>query len=175
MNTLFRAVLTINSLSYFAVLYLLNKGIPLPCQRFGASAIVYVLVPIIMAVFLFTMFGYLSMDTCNSIPKKIEIVNSEYLPIYLGYFFVALSIGNWVTFCVVFFMLFIFIFNSYAICFNPLFTIADYKFYKITKDNDEYIYVISKRKLIGIEPCKLGSLARINDCTFFECKTEEAK
>lgn len=96
----------------------------------------------------------------------IETANDAFLPSYLGYFFVALSIGNIDTFLYVFGMIFIFIFFSKISYFNPVFLIFGYKFFHLTNSSGLKIVVITKKELKIPLEVEFHNLKRINNYTF---------
>lgn len=84
--------------------------------------------------------------------QKVSSANKEYLPVYLSYFFVSLSIpgsgqeGAAYEVLVVF-VLIIWIFTSLTTTyyFNPLLLLMGYKFYNVTTSNGIELFVISRR------------------------------
>lgn len=62
---------------------------------------------------------------------NIEPANDAFLPTYLGYFFVALSVTSINMFMIVFGIIAIFIYYSRISYFNPLFFLLGYKFYYV--------------------------------------------
>ena len=100
----------------------------------------------------------------------IELANDAYLPSYLGYFFVALSIptNDILTLLFVFSILFLFVFCSQALYYNPLFLILGYKFYYVTNSKSMKIFIISKRELRICDSFTFNKLKRINNYTFID-------
>lgn len=98
------------------------------------------------------------------------MANDGYLPSYLGYFFVALSIpGKDIqTLSLVFGILFVFVFFSRTVYYNPLFLIFGYKFYYVTKENDMKVFIISRKDIHDIKGLVFTKLRRINDFTFID-------
>ena len=94
--------------------------------------------------------------------------NNSFLPSYLGYFFVALSVGNWETLWFVYGVLFIFTFLSQALYFNPLFLIFGYEFYNVKTKNGTAIFLISRQKYKTPSDIYISTAFRINNYTFIE-------
>lgn len=84
--------------------------------------------------------------------QKVSSANKDYLPVYLSYFFVSLSIpgssqeGIAYDVLVVFFLI-IWTFTSLTTTyyFNPLLLLMGYKFYNVTSNNGIELFVISRR------------------------------
>ena len=69
---------------------------------------------------------------------------------------------------IIFFIIFIFIFCSQALYYNPLFLIFGYKFYYVTNSKKMKIFIISKREINGDGNLIFENLKRINDYTFID-------
>ena len=100
--------------------------------------------------------------------KSIEQANNAFLPSYLGYFFVALSVPYVDTLIFVFAILFVFTFLSQTLYFNPLFLIFKYHFYYLTTTNEIKIFIITRRILKDPKNTEFEQLRRINDFTFID-------
>lgn len=98
----------------------------------------------------------------------VEFANNSFLPSYLGYFFVALSIPNLPTLVFVYGLLFIFTFMSQALYFNPLFLILGYKFYNLTTAKGSVVFLISKSNFRTPGAVIVPEASRINGYTFLE-------
>ena len=84
--------------------------------------------------------------------QKVSSANKDYLPVYLSYFFVSLSIPGSVHEGIAYevlivFILIIWIFTSLTTTyyFNPLLLLTGYKFYNVTSNNGIELFVISRR------------------------------
>ncbi len=99
---------------------------------------------------------------------EIKQINSDFLPSYLGYFFVALSIQNIQALLFIFITLFIFIYRSQIFYFNPFFLIIGYKYYEIKDDSSSSKIVISKRDITTVKNLYFDSLTKINNYTFMD-------
>lgn len=178
MRSLFKILLTINATSLICVLYLIKEEIVI-LNILGwcwcgipnyVSYIIYILIPMLTTyISLIISTYFLSKDTIsvNSI-TDMEQANNAYLPSYLGYFFVALSVNNCNTLIFVFIILFIFTFLSQTLYFNPLFLIWGYKFYYLTTNKNVKIFVITKKEFRNPKEIELVDLRRINDFTFID-------
>jgi hypothetical protein len=102
--------------------------------------------------------------------SSIEYANNAFLPSYLGYFFVALSIPNLETLGFVYAILFVFTYFSQALYFNPLFLIFGFNFYNVTTNRGTVIFLVSKKKFRQPADIAIPEARRINGYTFLETK-----
>ena len=100
--------------------------------------------------------------------EEIELASHSFLPNYLGYFFVALSIPNVTTLIYVYAVIFVFTHLSQALSFNPLFLLFGYQFYFVTGEDGTKIFLITKQKMKVYQDAELNNLRRINDFTFID-------
>lgn len=117
-------------------------------------------------IFLWAVTG-LDNESISNI-RSIEPVNDNFLPTYLGYFFVAVSItSNWV-FC--YFMLLVLSFNLFSkiYFFNPSLLLSGFKFYHLISDKGVKTLLISKEDLRSQEDVTSSNYKRINDFTFIK-------
>lgn len=179
MNFAFRLLLTFNATSLLIIIYLVQKGQTLgnffpQCQHLVAlpnaiSYIVYLLVPILLTGLSILLSSKLGRDSFKSSEiVGIEHANNSFLPSYLGYFFVALSVSNWETLAFVYGVLFIFTFLSQALYFNPLFLLYGFDFYNITTKNGAVIFLISRKRYKTPDEIDISTAYRINNYTFIE-------
>ena len=156
-----------NSLSLLLVIYLVINSRWLLNDR-TTSCIVYLLTIFIGTFFCICISGLLSNDSIDGGIKSVELANDTFLPVYLSYFFVALSIKDLETIVLVFIILLLFTAFSSSIYFNPLYVFFGYNIYKIDKENGTSIYIICKKKKNIDKYFSFSNLKRINDHTFFE-------
>lgn len=179
-NLIFRLFLTFNSTSLILVVYsiknqtIINPLAPsLKSLPHYVSYIIYLMIPILLTLFSLFISKYLTEDSIeaeNNVPivKEVEQANNSYLPSYLGYFFVALSINYGDTLIFTYAILFAFTFLSQTLYFNPLFLIFGYHFYYITTTTNIKIFIITKRNLKNPDKLDFPQLKRINDFTFID-------
>lgn len=181
-NIAFRLLLTFNATSLLVIIFLVQKGYTLGYFLANVSCLdrlntlpntvsymLYLLVPLLSTRLSIACSSYLGRDAFKQGEvASIEHANNSFLPSYLGYFFVALSIGNWETLVFVYALLFIFTFKSQALYFNPLFLVFKYDFYNITTLNGTAIFLISRHKYRKPDDVVIATAFRINNYTFFE-------
>ncbi len=181
-NIAFRLLLSFNATSLLVIIFLVQKGYTLSyfladmanldwlnTLPNAVSYVLYVLVPLLstgLSILLSSKLG--KDDFKQGEVASIEHANNSFLPSYLGYFFVALSIGNWETLAFVYAILFVFTFLSQALYFNPLFLIFGYEFYNITTRNGTAIFLISRCKYKKPDEVAISKAFRINNYTFIE-------
>lgn len=185
MNQVFRLLLTFNATSLLVIIFLVQKKYTLgyfftkcPYLPYRPDFIdlpnyysyaLYLLVPILltgMSILLSSFLGkdsFLSGDIIN-----VEHANNSFLPSYLGYFFVALSIANWETLWFVYGVLFMFTFRSQALYFNPIFLLFGFDFYNITTKNGAVVFLISRNSFKTPASINIARVRRINNHTFIE-------
>lgn len=101
--------------------------------------------------------------------KEISLADNSFLPVYLGYFFVSLSIGNLETMVFIFLLIFTFTYISQTQYFNPAFLLMGYHFYDVSTQQGTRIFVIYKGEVIrNPREILFENLKRINDTTFIE-------
>ena len=98
---------------------------------------------------------------------EIENANESFLPSYLGYFFVALSINDLQLLIIVFIIILIFVYKSQFAHFNPLLLLLGYKYYYYKIGNSKNL-LITKKILKKSEEVKISKLIRLNDFTFLD-------
>jgi hypothetical protein len=133
------------------------------------SYLSYVLIPILLTGISILLSSKLGKDQFKEYSvESIEHANNSFLPSYLGYFFVALSVSNLETLRFVYALLFIFTFLSQALYFNPLFLIFGYEFYNIKTKNGAVVFLISRKKYKIPTDIDIPIVFRINNYTFIE-------
>lgn len=179
-NLLFRLFLTFNATSLILVIYLVKTEKVLNGLWWRLAALphfvsysIYFLIPVVLTYFSLLLSNWLANDSIEnengvSAIKQIEPANNTYLPSYLGYFFVALSVPNCNTLLFVYAILFLFTFLSQTLYFNPLFLVFDYHFYYMTTANNIKIFLITRKKLKDPSKLEFPKLKRINDFTFID-------
>ena len=170
-HTMFNLMLSLSASAYVAVVFLIKEGIAfsfLPQKLEHVSYIVYLMVPVFVAWLCLRLSKHLSVCGMECQIEEIELASHSFLPNYLGYFFVALSIPNVTTFIYVYVVIFAFIHLSQALSFNPLFLLFGYQFYFVRGEDGTKIFLITKQKMKVYQDAELNNLRRINDFTFID-------
>ena len=178
-NFAYRLLLTITATSLLLIIFVVQKGytfgyffdkctylIELPN---AISYVVYLLVPVALTELSIFLSKHLGKDEFKAGEViAIEHANNSFLPSYLGYFFVALSVGNWETLVFVYGVLFVFTFLSQALYFNPLFLLFGFEFYNIKTKSGASIFLISRKHYKTPDDVEIEKAYRINNYTFIE-------
>ncbi|GHT85557.1 hypothetical protein FACS1894137_09980 [Spirochaetia bacterium] len=164
---LFNAILTLIAISPIAVVFLIQKHLEISFlgkYPHWVSYLVYIAVPIALTGLILLLTKALSDDEIKGTSiTSIEQANKDFLPMYLGYFFVALSINDIETLVSIAVILFFLTLVSQAFYFNPLFLVFGYHFYYITTENKVKIFLISKDKIRNQSEIAILKIKRIND------------
>lgn len=168
MKFLFRVWLSINSTFWLITIFgIANKWNFIFDCRF-LTDIVLVVAPIVstfIASFLFKCFA--EKENTNIKAAEIQLADNEFLPVYLGYFFVALGLNDIYVFWWVYGMILFFVLLSQYQYFNPILILEGYHFYHITTEKQTKIFVIVKGRIIrNADDIDLDRLQRLNDSTF---------
>lgn len=178
-NALFRILLTFNATCLLVVIFAVKSSYANK-YFFQISNFVfyipnfvlyflYILIPIFLTGFSIVLSSSLGIDSFKKGDvESIEHANNIFLPSYLGYFFVALSVDNWETLFFVYSILFVFTFFSQALYFNPLFLIFGYEFYNIKTMNGTSIFLISRYRYKNPRDIEVLKAYRVNNYTFIE-------
>ncbi|AWP26690.1 hypothetical protein B9D94_08695 [Paenibacillus sp. Cedars] len=178
-NVLFRLFLTFNATSLIIVVYLIKERYLLkdilPFFSVVPDFVTFVLyfcIPLLFTYISLILSKFLDDDSIQSNDhpaiKEVEQANNTFLPSYLGYFFVALSVTHHETLIFVFFILFLFTFLSQTLYFNPLYLVFGYQFYYVTTDTNVKVFIITKRTLKNPSKLDFPNLKRINNFTFID-------
>lgn len=183
MNILFRFILAMSATSLLPVIYLIKSKTYILHSVFydlfstvwlqelliRLSLLGYLIIPVGLAGIVISLISHLGKDGL----KKGEVIevkdaSSNFLPSYLGYFFVSLSINNGeiFTLCFIFFLVTIFVFLSQVNYYNPIFLFFGYKFYHIHTKNGLTLLLISKKKFKKADEIDIERVYRVNDFTF---------
>jgi hypothetical protein len=172
MNKLYKLFLAFNSTYLIIVVYLINKNfvlILLANKPNYYSHLIFVLIPVLLTLLSFLLLNFLDDDEIKKENiLEVELANNTFLPTYLGYFFVSLSISNLETLIFIFLIIYVFTFLSQTLYFNPIFLLFRYNFYFLTNSDNVKIFLITKRQIKYPKEFDFNRLKRINDYTFID-------
>ena len=172
MKYIYQLFLAFNSTWLIVVVYLFKEK-----YRFNIlenyslyfSWSIFILIPLILNALSFIIAFKLPKDQLpNSSIKEIELANNNFLPTYLGYFFVSIGVNDITTLIVVFVMIYIFTFLSQTLYFNPIFLLFGYQFYFIKTIKNIKIFLITRNQLKTPGEIGFQKLRRINNYTFID-------
>lgn len=171
LNIIYQLFLTLNATSLIIVIFFIKEQeviSKLSMFPNWVSYIIFIIIPIVLTGISLFLVRFLSSDSIEGEIKDLEQANNAYLPSYLGYFFVALSIPYKETLIFIFGILFIFTYFSQTLYFNPLFLLWGNSFYYLTTDKNVKIFLITNRDIRTTEGLCLNNLKRINNFTYID-------
>lgn len=166
---IFKILLTLSSTFLIATIYFIKQEYIFFCLNNNPKWVSYLIIalaPLFLSIITLCCKKFLSTACIESLPLAIGDATNSFLPSYLGYFFVALSINSDQTFWWIFVILFLFVFHSQTIYFNPIFLIFRYKFYYVTTSTNKKIFVITKIELSEPNDLVNIKLKSINNFTY---------
>lgn len=177
MSILYRSFLTIIALSLAIAVFLIKNKYYLFSDinlrwitiHSEWSFLIYVAVCIFLARLSLILAEKLSDDAIAAgTVKSLEQASDGFLPSYLGYFFVSLSIESVKVFIAVFLLLAVFIYFSRSVYYNPLYYFFRFKFYFVTTEKNAKILIISRKDLKLPENVSFEKIKRIDDFTYID-------
>ena len=172
MNFLFRCFLSISATSWMLAIYFVKViSEDMSLWEFLFCTVLVVVVMILLALCVIKLSGKLQKDSIKTI-SSVSLADNEFLPVYLGYFFVALSIDNVYTFLFIYLVVFLFVMLT-DYYFNPMFLVFGYHFYHVKTSTYTPVFLIYKTSERLINENQLTNLFRINDWTYISYGEEE--
>lgn len=180
MNKFYKFLLTISSTLRFLAIWVVWYIFNLPkCESFKfeisiwLGCLITVVVPVFFSLVLKIFIRFLSKEDIKNV-QSCNLADNEFLPVYLGYFFVALGIDNWKLLIVVYVLILIFTFVSNTQYFNPTYLIFGYHTYHAETEQGTQIILIIKGKIIrNKNEIKNMKFYRLNDTTYISRKVRE--
>lgn len=133
---------------------------------------VYLIVLLLIGALLYlaTRFDNLSKDATEQLYQidNLEPAERGYMPIYLSYFFVALSFKSVESLALGFSIFYVLSLLTEAMSFNPLLLIMGYRFLNLKNSAGKQIMIIVKKDKLDTTTAKFDNLRRINDYTFYQ-------
>lgn len=169
MNRCLRYILTADSIMLLLIIYCSKSKLWIPGYGKWLSLFLLAALTLLLAGLCIFASDRLPKDFIEGGITEIEPANDSYLSVYLGFFFVALSIPDrdCFTLGVIIFTIILFLEHSQSMFYNPAYLIFRYKYYYV-KCGDKKILVISKRNLHTAEGVSFRNLRRINDTTYMD-------
>lgn len=165
----YKWLLTLNATSWMIIIYAIKEGWTIgevPRYLFG---IILLIVPIFLSWILLALSRLLGTESPVVNCKEFNLADGEFLPIYLGYFFVSVGVSEHFTMAVVYLIVFVFTFLSQTQYYNPIYLLFGYHYYHILTERGTKIFVIRKGKVIrNVKDIRFEHLHRLNDSTFIE-------
>lgn len=181
MKTIKRILLTISATWIYVLLYYLN----LTLAYFTSNSpkklnLIFNFHPIteIILLFIGTMIMFLipyyhsKKKGTDNIEKAhlIQLEDNSFVPSYLGYFFISISIDNYISMIGFYLIILIFMYYAGVEYFNPIFLLFGYHIYKVESSLGVQSILILKNKTGVIRKSdtlnNLTHLNRINNLTY---------
>ena len=175
MNFIFKLLLAFNATSWMGIIYVIKNGWTfwkIPGWFFGLLLIAISIALSALSLLITKKFKKDTLGGC----KELSLVDGDFLPIYLGYFFVSISVSEHLTMLFVFVIVFIFTLVSQTQYFNPIFLLFGYHYYNILTESGTRIFLIKKGAVARkVSELSTDTLYRINDTTFIELTGRKKK
>lgn len=150
------------------------------CHNWILDFLFYIGIPILISLLSLWWMKSQSDDSINKEVTEITPVNHEYLPVYLGYIFVSLSMPNpydgqadWKLLIIIYLFISLFVTCSKTLCFNPIFIVFGYGYYQITTSNGVKVFVMT-RKTIRKASTNLTfpNLKKVNELVYVDTEVD---
>lgn len=175
MNFIFKLLLAFNATSWMGIIYVIKNGWTfwiIPVWFLGLLLIGCSIALSALSLLITKKFKKDTLEGC----KELSLADGDFLPIYLGYFFVAVGVSEDLTMLIVYIIVFIFTFISQTQYFNPIFLLFGYHYYNILTESGTRIFLIKKGSVARkASELSTDTLYRINDTTFIELTGRKKK
>lgn len=159
---IFYGIYVAMALTPLAIIFILKNEIIqiLICQNNILANIIIILCIIFIAAFLSLLYiccikKYYQNTECESMEcNEIEIAEPKYIPIYIAYFVIAVSIDDCVIFCAIIILIYLLILKGKFSYFNPYLLFFGYHFYEVSIDTNQTRYAKYKLFLISKQNIK---------------------
>lgn len=169
MNYIYRGLLTLEACSWMLIVFVVKDKTTLYGMAPLLLACIIAAITLLLAFLSLKLSKLLGSESDIEGCRECELVDGSFLPVYLGYFFVSLSVPDWSVMAVVFVIVFVFTYLSQTQVFNPLFLLFGYHYYHIITKNGSAIFVIANGTVLrNAETIHIGNLRRINNMSFIE-------
>ncbi len=148
------------------------------CENIGFNNLIVALCIIVVALLLSHLYIYCVkkyyQNTQSELMEcsEVTIAEPKYIPVYIAYFVIAVSINNLLIFSVVFILIYLLILKGKFSYFNPYLLFLGYHFYEVSIDSNQEKYAKYKLFLISkqaIKDVKIhNELIRLNNFTFLD-------
>ena len=165
----YKLLLTLNATSWMAVIYVIKGNWTignLPSHLFG---VILLTIPIFLSWVSLVLSRFLGTESTVVNCKDVSLADGEFLPVYLGYFFLSVGISEHFTMAIVYLIVFLFTFLSQTQYYNPIFLMFGYHYYHVSTESGTNIFIIKKGPIIrNVKDLRLDKLHRLNNSTFIE-------
>jgi len=175
MNFCYKAVLTVNATSWMLVVYGIKSKVEFYDLSVLEIGIALLFIPIILSLIAMKLAEWLEDDSLSGC-HECSLADNEFLPVYLGYFFVSLSVPDNITMGFLYGIVFVFTWFSQTQYFNPLYLLLGYHYYHVLTKERTRIFIIVRGNVIrNRKEMSFEHLKRLNDTTYLVIRQEERK
>ena len=180
-RTICHFIMALASTSLLPVIYFIKSEVKVfhtrcNCVNVMLDLLLLLGIPVVLSVLSLMWMKSQSKDSIDNSVNEISPVNHEYLPVYLGYIFVSLSMPNmqdggvqWMTLTIVYFLICLFVTCSKTLCFNPIFIVFGYRYYQVTTNNGVKVFVISRKTIRkGGDKPTFPHLRKVNELVYID-------
>ena len=166
LNLLYKLILTLNATLWMVVIYGIKEKWSVCSVPSWMIGVVLLMLPILLSLGSLAVARKLGDDSLTKCQES-TLADNEFISIYLGYFFVALSVPDDVTMLFLYGIIFIFTFLSQTQYFNPLYLLFGYHNYHVLTAQGTRVFVIARGKVIR-NPLYMSFIRfkRVNDTTY---------
>lgn len=173
MNFLYKIVLTFNATSWMIVVYGMNQRWQISDWSRFVTNLFFLLLPIVLSGVSLAVARRLGSDSMSEC-LEFSLADNEFLPIYLGYFFVSLSIDDNTVMLFLYGIVFVFTWFSQTQYFNPLYLLLDYHYYHVMTKKGTRIFIIVPGDVIrNRDDMSFNHLRRINNTTYIALRGDK--
>lgn len=166
MNLLFRFLLTFNATSWMLILYAIKKEWTVWNIPAWGCGILFLTIPVLLSLLSLWGFRFFGDDQLTKC-QELSLADNEFLPIYLGYFFLATEIDGVSVMFWVYAIVFVFTFLSQTQYFNPIYLLFGYHYYHILSQEGTRVFVLVHGRVVrNKDAIFFRQLKRINDTTY---------
>lgn len=166
MRFLFRMLLTINATFWMIVVYAIKENLSFWILSGPILWLLLLLIPIILSLISICLLRIFSDDEIKEV-QEFSLADNSFLPTYLGYFFIALSVPNEIVMAFMYLIVFLFTYLSQSQYFNPIFLLFRYHYYHVLTPEGTRVFLICRGKVIRNKKDMIfEKLKRINDTTY---------
>lgn len=170
MSYIYRFILTLNATSWMIVIYGISKQWTIKNFSVWITGILLLFVPVLLSFLSIMVARWLGNDSLKGC-QECSLADNEFIPTYLGYFFVSMSTTDDITMIFLYVIVFIFTWLSQTQYVNPLYLLFGYHYYHVLTEHGTRIFVIVPGSVIrNKDGMAFESLKRINDTTYIVMK-----
>lgn len=171
-HILYNGILTLNSTFWMISVYLIKNQWSIWEFPRWVCGIVLLMVPVVFSLGLLKVSKWLSADSLIGCCECM-LADNEFLPVYLGYCFVALSAPDDLTMAFVYIIIYTFTYLSQTQYFNPIYLLLGYHYYHALTNQGTRVFIIVPGDVIrNCRDRSFTNLKRMNDTTYLAIKED---